>query len=48
MQAEADAQRGRGGGDEPDWDELLGRWKPIVAIVVIAFVLWIAWHAGRR
>ena len=48
MQAEADAQRGRGGGDEPDWDELLGRWKPVVAIVVIAFVLWIAWHAGRR
>jgi hypothetical protein len=47
MQAEADAQAGRSV-DETDWDELLGRWKPVFAIVVIAFVLWIAWNAGRR
>ena len=46
MEAEADAQRGRSV-DETDWDEMLGRWKPAFAVVVIAFVLWIAWHAGR-
>ena len=47
MQAEADAQRGRSV-DESDWDEILARWKPVFAVVAIAFVLWVAWHAGRR
>ena len=47
MQAEADAQRGRTV-DESDWDETFARWKPVFAILAIAFVLWIAWNAGRR
>jgi predicted nucleic acid-binding Zn ribbon protein len=47
MQAEADAQRGRNV-DETDWSESVGRWKPVLAAVAIAFVLWIGWHAGRR
>ena len=47
MQAEADARRGRSV-DETDWDEALGRWKPVLALLAIAFVLWIAWNAARR
>ena len=41
MEAEADAQRGRSV-DETDWDEVLRRWKPVLAVLAIAFVLWIA------
>ena len=47
MQAEADAQRGRSV-DESDWDELFPRWKPVLAILAIAFVLWVGWNAGRH
>ncbi|HSC64583.1 MAG TPA: hypothetical protein VLD35_13160 [Caldimonas sp.] len=47
MQVEADAQRGRTV-DETDWDEAVGRWKPVLVILAIAFVIWIAWNAGRR
>jgi hypothetical protein len=46
MQAEADARRGRSV-DETDWDETFARWKPVFAVLAIAFVLWIAWNAGR-
>ena len=47
MQAEADAQRGRSV-DESDWDEAAGRWRPVLAVLAIAFVLWIGWNAGRH
>lgn len=47
MQAEVDARRGRSV-DERDWDERFARWKPVFAIVAIAFVLWIGWNAGRH
>jgi ribosomal protein S26 len=47
MQAEADAQRGRSV-DETAWDEIFARWKPVFAVLAIAFVIWIAWNAGRR
>ena len=47
MQAEADAQRGRSV-DETDWEELSGRWKAVLAVLAIAFVLWIGWNAGRH
>jgi hypothetical protein len=48
MQADADARRGRGSGDR-DWDvEVVGRWKPVLIVLAIAFVVWIAWNAGRR
>ena len=47
MQAEADARRGRSV-DETDWDEVAPRWKPVLAILAIAFVLWIGWNAGRH
>jgi len=47
MMAEADAQRGRTV-DDSDWDEIFPRWKPVLAILAIAFVLWIGWNAGRH
>jgi len=47
MQAEADARRGRSV-DDTDWDEVVGRWKPVLIVLAIAFVVWIAWNAGRR
>src|SRR6478609_8267226 len=46
MQAEGDARRGRSV-DETDWDDVAPRWKPVLVILAIAFVLWIAWNAGR-
>ena len=47
LQAEADAQRGRGG-DDTDWSALVPRTKIPLAILAVAFVLWIAWHSWRR
>ena len=45
MMAEADAQRGRSV-DETDWDDVFPRWKPVLAILAIAFVL--GSHGRRR
>jgi hypothetical protein len=47
MQAEADAQRGRSV-DETDWQDVSPRWKPVLVVLAIAFVLWIGWNAGRH
>ena len=48
MQADADQRRGRGV-KHIDWDiEVVGRWKPVLIVLAIAFVVWIAWNAGRR
>ena len=47
MQAEADAQRGRAA-DETDWNSLLARGTNPIRAVLIALVLWFAWHYWRR
>lgn len=46
MQAEADAERGRGGG-EVEWGSLM---RPGIGVryAVVAFALWMAWHLWRR
>jgi len=45
MQAEADARRGV---DETDWSEVSPRWKPVLVVLAVAFVVWIGWNAGRH
>ena len=47
MQAEADTQRGRSV-DETDWSEVAPRWKPVLVILAVVFVVWIGWNAGRH
>ena len=47
MQAEADAQRRRTV-DETDRDEFFRRGRMPLALLVVAFVAWIGWHALRR
>jgi hypothetical protein len=47
MQAEADARRGRSV-DETDWSEVSPRWKPVLVVLAVAFVVWIGWNAGRH
>jgi hypothetical protein len=47
MQAEADAQRGRAV-DETDWSAFFERGRIPLAVVVVAFVVWIGWHAVHR
>ena len=47
MQAEADAQRGRGA-DPADWSSLLGRGTHPLRAVAIAIALWFAWQYWRR
>jgi predicted nucleic acid-binding Zn ribbon protein len=47
MQAEADERRGASG-DDVDWSSLLSRGTNPVRAVLIALVLWFAWHFWRR
>lgn len=47
MQAEADAERGNGGGREVDWSSLLGRGTNPVRAVLIALAIWFVWHYWR-
>ena len=47
MQAEADARRGRSV-DETDWSDVAPRWKPVLVVLAVAFVVWIGWNAGRH
>jgi predicted nucleic acid-binding Zn ribbon protein len=47
LQAEADAQRGRGR-QETDWDTLVTRGRVPFWILVAAFVLWVGWRALHR
>lgn len=47
LQAEADAQRGRGV-EETDWSPLFTRATSPIRAVLVALVLWLAWHFWRR
>ena len=47
MQAEVDAQRGRVV-DETDWSDVFARGKVPLAVLAVAFIAWIGWHAMHR
>jgi hypothetical protein len=47
MEAEAEAQRGRGA-DETDWSALFSGGTNPIRAVLIALALWFAWHYWRR
>ena len=47
MQAEAERDAAAAS-TQTDWEEVSPRWKPVLAILAIAFVLWIGWNAGRH